>query len=71
MSAILELGQVKSSSRRDSNVVENDGRAASLALDSRGGISESAASASFQSRREGKSRRGKASEHEQRRNHCG
>lgn len=71
MGAILELGQVQSSSRRDSNVIEDDGRAAALARDSRGSVSESAASASFQRGRVGKSRGGKASEHEQRGNHCG
>lgn len=43
MSAILELGKIKSSASRDGNVVEDNGRAATLALDSRSSISKGAA----------------------------
>lgn len=54
MSAIVELGKIESCSGRDDNVVEDNGGAAGLALNSRGSVSEGAAGTGFEGReREG------------------
>jgi hypothetical protein len=54
VSSIFELSKVESCSGRDGNVVEDDGRAAALVLDSRGSVGEGAAGTGFEGRvREG------------------
>lgn len=43
VSAIVELGKIESGSSGDDDVVEGDGRAAGLVLDSRGSVGKGAA----------------------------
>lgn len=43
VSAIVELGKIESGSGGDDDVVEGDGRAAGLVLDSRGSVGKGAA----------------------------
>lgn len=50
MSAIVELGKIESGSGGDDDVVEGDGRAAGLVLDSRGSVGKCAASTGVESR---------------------